>query len=334
MKLSEKQCLIPNERSEDSADHVLHLAVVVLNYKTPGLVVDCLESLCGQIYPGSQEVVVVDNYSGDDSADRIESAIEANGWSGWARVVRSPVNGGFAAGNNVGIIASVADVYLLLNSDTIVREGAIGVLTKTLVAQPNIHILSPRLEWPDGEHQISTFRYRTPITELLYASRLGFLGRLFPKHVVARELHDYREGLDWTSFACVAIRREVFDSIGLLDEGYFMYFEDMAFCRKATNAGFTIAYQPEAHVVHLRGGSSSVKEQTRQRKRRPAYFYAARSHYFHSFYGMGGRFVANMLWVIGWLLGSLRGRSGAVAYEYRDIWASPEHSMQIGGSDG
>ncbi len=322
------------EGAENPVQSVRQLAVVVLNYKTPGLVIDCLHSLDGQIEPATQEVIVVDNSSGDGSPVQIEEAIESNGWGCWARVVRSPINGGFAAGNNVGIKASNAKVYLLLNSDTIVRDGAIETLMKTLDEHPEIAMLSPQLEWPDGEHQISTFRYGTPITEMIYASRLGLIERIFPRHVVARELHEFTTGLDWTSFACIAIRREVFETIGLLDEDYFMYFEDVALCRKATKAGFVIGYQPQAHVVHLRGGSSPVKEQSRQRKRRPAYYYAARSHYLRSFYGVPGHILANLLWLTGWTIGALRGRTGAVAHEYLDIWTSPRHKVPIGVDDG
>jgi GT2 family glycosyltransferase len=214
-----------------------------------------------------------------------------------------------------------------LNSDTIVRPGAINQIMSTLDEHPGVHMLGPRLEWPDGQHQISTFRYRTPISELIYASRVGVIGRVFKRHVVARELHEWTTGVDWASFACIAIRKEVIDKVGLLDEGYFMYFEDMAFCRKATRAGFTIAYQPNAHVVHLRGGSSPVKEATKQRKRRPMYYANARSHYFRTFYGVLGHITANVLWTIGFLLGSIRGKTGAVEKEWRDIWASPTHSM-------
>lgn len=309
---------------------MLSLAVIVLNYKTPALVEDCLRSLDGQIDSQSQEVVVVDNCSGDDSADLIEKAIQSNGWASWTRVVRSPVNGGFAAGNNVGIKASDAQVYLLLNSDTIVRDGAIDTLMMTLDKHDELGMLGPQLEWPDGSPQISTFRNRTPITEMLYSSRLGILGRLFPKHVVARELDTFANDLNWASFACMAIRRNVIDEVGYLDERYFMYFEDMAFCRKVTRAGFGIGYQPKAHVVHLRGGSSPVKERTKQRKRRPAYYYAARSHYHQSFYGRSGWAVANILWFVGWLLGMLRGRTGAVEHEFFDIWTSSKHCVQIG----
>ena len=309
------------------------LAVIVLNYKTPGLVVDCLESLDGQIDARSQEVVVVDNCSGDDSVEQIEAAIEAQGWSGWVRVVASPVNGGFAAGNNVGIKASDAKRYMLLNSDTIVRDDAIAELMRTMDEMPEVSMVSPRLEWMDGEYQVSTFRYRTPITEMMYASRLGLIGRCFPKHVVARPMDEFTAGIDWASFACILIRAEVFESIGLLDEDYFMYFEDMALCRKATKAGFTIAYQPEAKVVHLRGGSSPVKERTKNRQRRPAYYYAARSHYLRSSFGYAGFVAGNVLWTLGWMLGSLRGKTGAVKSEWRDVWTSPKHCVQIGGRD-
>jgi len=322
------------ESSQHSITGSYELAIVVLNYKTPDLVIDCLKSIEGQINEQAHRVVVVDNCSADDSADKIEAAVEAHSWSDWVSVVRSPVNAGFAAGNNVGIKSIDADLYLLLNSDTIVREGAINTLLSTMSEHADVDMLGPQLEWPDGKSQISTFRYRTPISEMMYAAKLGLLGRIFPNHVVARELGEFEVGLDWVSFACIAIRKRVFESVGLLDERYFMYFEDMAMCRKATRAGFIIAYQPEAHVVHLRGGSSPVKEQTIQRKRRPAYYYAARSHYLRSSYGFIGFVLGNILWTVGWILAFIRGKSSAVAREHFDIWKSPKHRMPIGGGHG
>ncbi len=296
-------------------------AVIVLNYRTPALVIDCLRSLQGQAVPERHDVVVVDNCSPDDSADVIDAAIGSNGWRSWARVVRSDVNGGFAAGNNVGIRATDAEVRVLLNSDTIVRDGALRSLIDA--AGDGAGLVGPRLEWPDGERQISTFRFRTPLTELISAGRLGWLGRRLVGHVVAREVHRACDDLDWTSFACVAIRDDVTRSIGLLDERYFMYFEDMDFCRRAKAAGFRVAHEPGARVVHLRGGTSDVKKSTRERKRRPGYFYAARSHYFRVWYGRSGWLLANLLWTIGWLLAAARRRSRAVACEWRDIWSGP-----------
>ena len=100
----------------------LDLAVIILNYRTAELTKDCLASMEAEIEPGIS-VVVVDNASGDGSADAIERTIEDRGWARWARVLRSPTNGGFAAGNNLGVRSVEAAAYLLLNSDTLVRPG-------------------------------------------------------------------------------------------------------------------------------------------------------------------------------------------------------------------
>jgi GT2 family glycosyltransferase len=87
------------------------------------------------------------------------------------------------------------------------------------------------------------------------------------------------------SFACVLVRREVFESIGLLDEGYFMYFEDVDYCRRARNDGWKIAWEPAARVVHLRGGASAENFEERERRRRPSFYYAARARYLRMFSG-------------------------------------------------
>ncbi len=299
------------------------LSVIVLNYRTPSLVSDCLATLESEIDPAQDEVVVVDNASPDDSADRIAQTINEHGWSAWVRLVRSPVNGGFAAGNNVGIRNTDATVRILLNSDTLIRPGAISTILHRLETDPDTALLGPRLEWPDNEPQISIFRFRTPLTELIAAGRLGWLGRRFPRHVVAVELHDKNTRPDWASFACIAIRDEVFRRVGLLDEHYFMYFEDMDYCRRAAREGLRVGYEPKARVVHLRGGTSEVKKHTAARKRRPAYFYGARSHYFISWYGRPGWLLANLCWTLGWSLAILRGKSQAVNREWSDIWSGP-----------
>lgn len=317
------------DKPVDDPCPTLEVAVVVLNYRTPALVADCLESLREQSEPGRREVFVVDNASPDDSAERIETMIRERAWGSWVRLVRSPVNGGFAAGNNVGLRAADASVYVLLNSDTIVRPGAVDTLAQALGAH-DLGLVGPRLEWPDGRWQCSTFRFRTPLTELIAVGRLGWLGRRLPRHVVAVETETRRDDLDWASFACIALRREVVDRLGPLDETYFMYFEDMDYCRRARSEGFRVGYEPTARVVHLRGGTSDVKQKTVERKRRPAYFYAARSHYFRTWYGASGLFLANLLWTLGWLLSILRGKSRAVAGEWRDIWADPRAGRPAG----
>lgn len=277
----------------------MRLCIVVVNYRTPGLVLDALDSLEGQVEAGLDEVVIVDNASGDGSAERLERAIAARGMSRYCRVLRAEHNGGFAAGNNIGIRAADANFYLLLNSDTIVRKGAIQALLAQMQAHPGVGLMGPRLEWPDGTPQISCFRDHTPVSELLAAAKTGPIASLLADFEVALPVTNDTCEADWISFACVMIRREVIEKIGLLDEGYFMYFEDSDYCRAARAAGFRIQCYPNARVVHLRGGTSDVKKKLAQRKRPPRYLYASRTRYFRKGYGALGLLAANALWALG-----------------------------------
>ena len=149
----------------------IRLAVVVLNYQTPDLTLDCLASLVPELGPRDQ-CVVVDNASPDGSGAAIAAAVEEREWKS-VDVVLHEHNGGFAAGNNVGIERVDADYYLLLNSDTIVRPGALATLLAAADAHPRDGLFSPRLEWPDGTGQISCFRFHTPVSELIAGSQTG-----------------------------------------------------------------------------------------------------------------------------------------------------------------
>jgi N-acetylglucosaminyl-diphospho-decaprenol L-rhamnosyltransferase len=278
---------------------LLKLAIIILNYRTPGLVTDCLASLEGEVEAGPGEVLVVDNASDDGSADAIEKTIDERGWNRWARVIRSPVNGGFAAGNNLGIRAAEAGAYLLLNSDTIVRPGAIAAMLAELGRDPAVGLVGPRLVGADGRRQTGAFRSPTPISEFLAASATGPLDRICRRHVVPIHELAAAEEPDWLSFAAVLIRREVIEQIGLLDDGFFMYYEDVDFCRRARAAGWKLRSCPEAQVVHLHGQSSDVPRTITERKRLPRYYYQARARYFRKYYGLGGLWAANVLWGAG-----------------------------------
>ncbi len=286
----------------------LSLAVVLLNYRRADLVVDCLASLAPErLEQQNAVVVVVDNASGDGSAARIGAAIRERGWGAWARLVESPRNGGFSAGNNVGIAAVDAAHYLLLNSDTLVRPGAIATLLASLEAQPTVGLLGPRLEDRDGTAQESCFRFHTPASELMAAASTGPLSRLLARYTIAQPAADAPHDTPWISFACVLVRGEALRAIGLLDEAFFMYFEDVDYCRRAWQKGWRVRYEPAARVVHLRGGSSPVKQSFAERKRVPRYFYASRARYFAKYYGgVAGVVVANLAWLAGRSISFLR----------------------------
>ena len=303
----------------------MRLAIIILNYRTPQLVIDCLASLQNEVKVEYDRVVVVDNASGDGSVEQIEQAITENQWSQWVQVLLSPVNGGFSAGNNLGIKAIEADAYLLLNSDTLVRAGAINSLLKAMQAHPDAGIVSPRLEWLDGKPQISCFRYGSPASELINAAATGPITKLLKNYDVPIPVSDYPIEPQWTSFACVLIRSEAIKQVGLMDEGYFMYFEDIDYCRRVRNAGWKILHWPEARVIHLRGGSGSVKADLAARKRPKPYLYASRSRYFQKFYGLIGLWRANLFWLAGRAISLIRELVGnkkphTCESEAQDIW--------------
>ncbi len=313
------------------------LGIVIINYRTAAMTIDCLDTLAIEIERHTNvRVVIVDNLSGDDSPDIIEQAIAQRGWSDWCELLRSPVNGGFSSGNNVGMKhlreTGDAEAYLLLNSDTLVRPGAIGSMLQALHDNPKTGIVGVRLEWPNGEAQVSTFRYRTPISEFLGAAATGPLTKLFSGSETSMPVRDEPFEPEWVSFACCLIRKTVIDDIGLMDEGYFMYFEDIDTCRRAKKAGHGVLYWPNAHVVHLRGGTSSVKQNAAQRKRLPAYYYAARSRYFAKWYGLPGLWMTNGLWLLGRAIAKCRELAGRPTHisdrASRDIWTHAIHPLR------
>ena len=281
------------------------LVIVVVNYGTPALTLACIASLQAEVVPGQDLVVVVDNASPDDSVAQIERAIGLHRWEAWVRLLRSPGNGGFAYGNNLAIKAYPADAYLLLNSDAQVLPGAVQALKGLLDRRPDVGIASPHLQDPAGAPLVNCCRYQSPASEFLAAARTGILTRLLKAYDVPLHVYHVMMEVDWTSLACAMLRSQLLEQVGLLDEGYFMYFEDMDYCRRARLAGWRIVYLPAARVVHLEGGSSGGpdapgrKIANRTARRRPRYYYASRARYFARFYGRGGLWLANLLWWLG-----------------------------------
>ncbi len=288
------------------------LCVIILNYRRAELTITCLESIEQQITDDPDRcVVVVDNASDDGSADAIGKAIEERNWKSWCTLIKNEINAGFAAGNNLGFQSVNAKTYLLLNSDTQLLPGAIDRLLKTANKRPEVGMIGPRLQGPDGEPQISCFRYRSPINEFLNAASTSVIDRILHFCDIAIPLTDKASEPSWLSFACILIRREVVDQIGPMDDEYFMYFEDIDYCRRARKAGWIILNDPEAKAIHHRGGSSSVKTALAKRDRVPRYYYESRSRYFAKFYGgRMGVLITNLCWLLGRCVSVIREIAG------------------------
>ena len=301
------------------------------------MVIDCLETVAPQAEKMHAKVVVVDNHSADGSADLIQAWIKDSGTSATVRLLVSEHNGGFAAGNNLGIAAESAEYYLLLNSDTLLRENALNEMLSAISSDESVGLLSPRLEWPDGTPQESCFRFHHPISQLLSSANTGVLLKLFRNFEVAHRISDESRNCSWTSFACILIRKTVLEQLDNLDEKFFMYFEDVEFCWRAGSKGWKIRNHPAAKVVHLRGGSSPVKSNKIERKRQAKYVYESRTRYFYLVYGHSGLLFANLLWTLGWSIALIRSvfqqnfSVPACKREWKDIWINffePEKPYQ------
>jgi hypothetical protein len=293
----------------DIVHGIMRLLIVIVNYRTPELTIECLRSIAPQVTPGMR-AVVTDNLSGDDSVQLIEHAIDFNDWD-WARVMPLERNGGFAFGNNMAIRAALAsddppEYVLLLNPDTVLRDSAIDGLLKFMDANPKAGVAGSRLEDPDGTVQISAFRFHTIASEFERGIRLGVVSKLLASKMVAPPAPDHDCKTDWVAGASLIIRREVFKNIDLLDERYFMYFEEVDFCLAAKRAGWQTWYVPESRVVHLVGAASELSDARKHRKRRPTYWFDARRRYFVKNHGVFYACCADLAFAIGFALWRVR----------------------------
>ncbi|MDZ7629303.1 MAG: glycosyltransferase family 2 protein [Parvularculaceae bacterium] len=290
------------------------VGVVVINYKSAGLIRDCVSALGPDLEALDARIAVVDNFSNDGSAEEIDRWLsEGPAWKRRIHIIRSKTNSGFSGGNNQGIAALDARFYLLINSDAIVRPGALHQLLETAAQEKDAGIIAPRLEDPDGTAQVSCFRFHSPLSEFLSAAQTGPLDALFRFAIVPVPVVETRAECQWVSFACILVRREALEAAGPMDEGYFMYFEDADYCARVRRAGFRIVYEPAARVIHLRGGSAPVKALMKAKKRPPAYYYAARTRYFRKWCGPLGPLAANLMWTAGRGVAHLRALFGKPA---------------------
>lgn len=279
-----------SEASDLDRKSRVRVLVVIVNYKTAALTVACLGSLAREIAGDpSVRVVVVDNDSGDGEA--LAAAISKHGWGEWASLTLAQVNGGFSYGNNRGVEPALKwplppDYVLLLNPDTEVRPGAIRALVQYMDAHPRVGIAGSSFENEHGVEWPIAFRFPTMSGQLAQGMRSRLVSRLLHARTVARTMGNEPEEVDWVAGASMMVRRQVFEDIGLMDEGYFLYFEEVDFCLRARRAGWPCWYVPQSRVMHISGQSTGVSAADRPLKRMPRYWFASRSRYFVKNHGL------------------------------------------------
>jgi N-acetylglucosaminyl-diphospho-decaprenol L-rhamnosyltransferase len=288
----------------------IHVAIVIVTYRTAELTIDCLRSIEKERNNGKLHVtaVVVDNSLED--VDAIQLAVRQNEWSDWVSCAPAPKNGGFAYGNNLGIqlsqVHGATDYIHLLNPDTVLRTGAIDALVSFLEANPEVGIAGSSFENLDGSDWPIAFRFPTILSELEEGLRFGIATKLLRPWVVAQTMGTSPELVDWVPGASMMIRKQVLDAIGGLDERYFLYFEETDFCYRARMKGFQTWYVPPSRVMHIAGQSTKVTERDVQGKRMPAYWFESRRRFFLTAYGMPYAILADIVAIIARFFGSLK----------------------------
>jgi GT2 family glycosyltransferase len=232
------------------------LSIVIVTFNSANDIDACLASLAAARSSVDSEIVVVDNASSDGTA-----AVVRGRWPG-ARVLDAGGNLGFAGGSNLGIRNTFGDLVLLLNPDTAVRPGALDALIAALDRRADAAVAGPRLIDARRRAEVSFGRMTGPFAELRQKLLVTGHDRGLPlvSGYIDRLTRHARD-VDWVSGACLLVRRADAEAVGLLDERYFMYAEDVDFCAALRARGRAILFVPAAEVVHFRGRSVSSSPQ-------------------------------------------------------------------------
>ena len=264
---------------------MIDLSIVIVNWNVRDLLRRCLATVFAAT-PYALEVIVVDNASSDGSLDMLRAEFPQ------VHLIANADNRGFPAANNQGLSAARGRYAMALNPDTEIAGDALIRIIAYLDRHPDVGALGPQLLNSDGSIQSSRRRFPTFVTALFESTWLqgiaphGVLRRFYVDDVPASVTQE----VDWVTGACIAVRREVLEGVGGFDESFFMYSEELDWCKRVRSAGWKIVYLPEAKIVHHVGKSSEQAVAARH-----IHFQTSKVRYFRKYHG---RVVAETLRLI------------------------------------
>ncbi len=264
---------------------IMDVSIIIVNWNVKDLLRACLDSI--QAGDLSVEVIVVDSDSTDGSPEMVKELFPD------VRLIEPGENVGFTRGNNIGIQASQGRYVFLLNPDTEIIGDAINLMAAYLEDHSQIGALGPQLLNDDGTVQSSRRRFPTLWTAIFESTWLQPIAprRVLDRYYVRDHNDDETLSIDWVQGAAIFARREVFDQVGLLDEGFFMYSEEMDWQRRVKTAGWEVVYYPEAQVIHY-GGKSSEQVVAQ----RDIHFHTSKLRYYRKHHGK--LFAAGLRWFL------------------------------------
>jgi len=314
---------------------MVDLSVVIVSWNVCHLLRRCLQSILDETALGlsALEIIVVDNHSSDDSVDMVRSDFPD------VHLIANTENRGFPSANNQGLQVARGRYVMLLNPDTEVLADALRVMVAFADAHPDVGVVGPQLVHSDGSIQSSRRRFPTLITAFFESTWLQPYAprRLLEQYYVLDRPGDAVQDVDWVTGAALMARREAIEQVGQMDEGFFMYSEELDWCRRFREAGWRVVYLPTARVVHHLGKSSEQVVPARH-----IHFQTSKVRYFRKFHGPIAAEVLRLfllgtyLWQLGleggkWLLGHRRPlRVGRIA-AYRRVLRSRLRGTRPGG---
>jgi GT2 family glycosyltransferase len=231
----------------------MDLSIVLINYRSRDPLLACLAALPAGVGALATETLEIDNASGDGSA---EAAVAAHPD---VRLIANRENVGYARAVNQGVAATGGSFVLVMNPDCEARPGAVQRLVEHLRSHARTALAGPRILNPDGSLEYSARGFPDALTFLF--NRYSLFSRLFPNNPYSRRYlmtdwdHASTRGVDWLSGACLVARRAAIDEVGGMDEAFFMFNEDVDWCRRMHGAGWGVDYVHDAVVVHHIGAS-------------------------------------------------------------------------------
>lgn len=314
--------------------HPPRLSIIIVSWNVRDLLQACLRSVEGQGWVMNEELetIVVDSGSQDGTPQMVQAAFP------WVRLVAERDNVGFARGNNLGLALAQGEFLLLLNPDTELHPHALTRMVSYLQERPEVGLLGPQLLNSDGSCQSSRRRFPGLATALFESTWLQpYAPRRLLQRYYAEDLpDDATHEVDWVVGACMLTRPAVVQQVGGLDEGYFMYSEELDWQRRIRAAGWRVVYHPAAQVTHHAGKSSEQVVTARH-----IHFQRAKLRYFRKHHGRGVYLLlrlwllGNYMWQLGvegvkWLVGSQRELR---AQRLRAYWAVLQTGLPAAGYD-
>jgi len=232
--------------------------IIIVNYNSTGFLSGCLDSIYKDIGTDNEVTIyIVDNSPTDDVTVITRKFPEVTVW-------KNPVNIGFAKAVNYYIARSDSPYILILNPDTYINNGFFRSILKFIEENPKIGIVGPKIFERNGMVQGSARAFPTPMTALF--GRRSMMTKLFPKNsltlkniVISRCDNKKFMEVDWVSGACMLVRRKAIEDVGMMDENFFLYWEDADWCKRMSERGWDVVYYPHASIVHHTGASSKSR---------------------------------------------------------------------------